>query len=113
MGNDPHSGYNMMAMKQQRKTSQPAKVKVFSLIRYVEKALEMAEYNRDENGAVIGRVPGASGFFAQGGSFEEARENLREVIEGNILLALQLDLPIPRIRGVVIKEVERGKAHAA
>jgi predicted RNase H-like HicB family nuclease len=100
-------------MKQQRKTPRPARVKIFSLIRYVEKALGIAEYYREEDGAVIGRVPGASGFFAQGDSFEEARENLREAIEGNILLALQLDLPIPRIRGVIIKEVERGKAHAA
>jgi hypothetical protein len=43
------------------------------------------------------------GFFAQGDAFEEARENLRDVIEGNVLLALQLDLPIPHIPGVAVK----------
>lgn len=96
------------------------KVKVFSLTRYVEEALKRAEYSRDENGIVIARVPKASGFFAQGDSFEEARENLRDVIEGNVLLALQLGLEIPRIAGVEIEERpvaatprKHGKAHAA
>jgi predicted RNase H-like HicB family nuclease len=83
-----------------------SKVRVFPLSRYVEAALKQAEYERDENGAVIALVPGASGFFAQGETFEEARENLREVIEGNVLLALQLGLPIPTIAGVTIEEQE-------
>jgi len=94
------------------------KVKAFSLARYVEEALKRAEYSRDENGVVIARVPKASGFFTQGDSFEEARENLRDVIEGNVLLALQLGLEIPRIAGVEIEERRvasitspQGKAH--
>jgi len=81
-------------------------VKVFSLSRYVEEALKRAEYYRDENGVVIAKVPNASGFFAQGDSFEEARENLRDVIEGNVLLALQLGLEIPQLEGVEIKHVK-------
>ena len=80
------------------------KVRFFSLSRYVEAALKCAEYERDEDGVVIAQVPGASGFFAQGDTFEEARENLREVIEGNVLLALQLGLDIPAIAGVTIEE---------
>jgi predicted RNase H-like HicB family nuclease len=80
------------------------KVKLFTLTRYVEAALKEAEYIRDENSVVIAQIPGASGFFAQGDSFEEARENLRDVIEGNVLLALQLGLDIPRIAGANIKE---------
>ena len=43
-------------------------------------------------------------FFAQGDSFEDARDNLRDVIEGNVLLALQLGIEIPRLRGVEIEE---------
>ena len=81
-----------------------SKVRVFLLSRYVEAALRHAEYERDENGMIIAQVPRAAGFFAQGETFEEARENLREVIEGNVLLALQLKLPIPTIKGVTIKE---------
>ena len=81
---------------------------VFSISEYTEKALHRAEYNRDENGVVIARVPGASGFFAQGDDFEDARASLRDVIEGNVVLALQLGLPIPEIPGVQVTE----QAHA-
>ncbi|HDQ99148.1 MAG TPA: type II toxin-antitoxin system HicB family antitoxin [candidate division WOR-3 bacterium] len=84
------------------------KARVFSITEYAEKALRKAEYLKDENGVVIGRVPGASGFFAQGDSFEDARANLRDVIEGNVVLALQLGLPIPEIEGVRMTE----QAHA-
>ncbi len=84
------------------------KVRVFSLSRYVEAALQLAEYHRDENAVVIAEVPGASGFFAQGDTFEDARENLHDVVEGNVLLALQLGLEIPAIVGTVIEEQDVG-----
>lgn len=84
--------------------SSKVKVKVFSLSRYVEAALQRAEYERDENGLIVATVPGASGFFAQGETHEEARANLQEVIEGNVLLALQLGWDIPSIPGVDIEE---------
>lgn len=80
------------------------KVRSFSLLRYVEAALGLAEYVRDEDGVIIAEVPGGAGYFAQGESFEEARANLRDVIEGNVLLALQLGLPIPSVPGVPIEE---------
>lgn len=88
------------------------RLRTFSLSRYVDAALELAEYARDEDGVVVASVPEASGFFAQGDTFEEARANLRDVIEGNILLALQLDLPIPFISGVAIEEQD-AQAYAA
>lgn len=80
------------------------KVRCFSLREYVDAALAHAEYERDENGIVVAQVPGASGFFTQGESFEEARVNLRDVIEGNVLLALQLGFDIPAIQGITIEE---------
>ncbi|MEW5986810.1 MAG: type II toxin-antitoxin system HicB family antitoxin [Chloroflexota bacterium] len=79
-------------------------IRTFILSHYVEAALRKAVYERDENNVVIAEVPGASGFFAQGDSFEEARENLHDVIEGNILLALQIGLDIPPIEGILIEE---------
>ncbi|MBI3536785.1 MAG: type II toxin-antitoxin system HicB family antitoxin [Chloroflexi bacterium] len=81
-----------------------SKIKFFALSRYVEAGLQHAEYARDENGAVVAQVPNADGFYAQGESFEEARENLREVIEGNVMLALQLGWTIPAIEGITIEE---------
>jgi predicted RNase H-like HicB family nuclease len=80
------------------------RVRVLSISRYVQAALERAEYKSDENGVIIACVPGAAGFFSQGDSFEEARENLRDAIEGNLTLALQLGLPIPAFEGVPVEE---------
>jgi predicted RNase H-like HicB family nuclease len=80
------------------------RLRTFSLLRYVDAALALADYARDENGVVIAVVPEASGYFVQGDTFEEARANLRDVIEGNVLLALQLGLPIPVVPGVSIEE---------
>jgi len=77
---------------------------MISISRYVQAALERAEYERDENGIIVARVPGASGFFSQGETFEEARDNLRDAVEGNLTLALQLGLPIPVLEGVPIEE---------
>ena len=73
------------------------KVKVFSISRYLDAALKLAEYTRDENGVIIAEAPGISGFFSQGNSFEEARENLRDAVEGNMLLSQQLGWDIPGI----------------
>ena len=52
----------------------------------------------------IARVPEASGFFAQGDCFEEARENLRNAIEGTVTLALQLGFEISHLPGIEIEE---------
>lgn len=89
------------------------KAKIFSLSKYVEKVLEKAEYCRDENGVVIAKIPKMNGFFAQGNNFEEARQNLQEVIEGNVILALQLGFSIPGLEYVDVKEVDYAETGAA
>ncbi len=93
--------------------AKPHKAKYFALSKYVEAALKQADYEKDENGVVIGKVPEASGFFAQGDTFEEARANLQDVIEGNVILALQLGLEIPKIEGVEMKEIDYAETEAA
>jgi predicted RNase H-like HicB family nuclease len=99
--------------KKKSNSSNDAKIRMFSLTEYIQKALEQAEYERDESGYVVASVPNASGFFTQGRTFEEARENLRDAIEGNVLIALQMGFEIPRIKGVRIKEVSHAQTHAA
>jgi predicted RNase H-like HicB family nuclease len=69
-------------------------VKQFSLCKYIQRALELAEYVTDEDGVVIARVPNTNGFYAQGSSVEMARTELEDVIEGSILLAQKLELPL-------------------
>lgn len=79
-------------------------IRVFSLARYLEAALQLATYEPDEDGVIVARVPGAAGFYSQGETEAEARENLVDAIEGNVLIALQLGLLIPAMPGVAIEE---------
>ena len=81
-------------------------VRIFPLLGYVEEALKRAEYHPDDQGVFIGKVPECPGFFAQGNTRKEAEQNLRDVIEGNLLLALQLGFEIPPIKGITIQYVE-------
>ena len=81
-----------------------SKVRFFALSQYVQAAINQAEYERDEDGIIVAQVPGADGFYAQGETFEETRATLREVIEGNVVLALQLGWAIPAMAGVNIEE---------
>jgi predicted RNase H-like HicB family nuclease len=80
------------------------KVKQFSLRAYIDRALNLAEYAADENGVVVAKVPDADGFYAQGQTVEEARSELADVVEGNVLLALQLGLDIPRFPNLDVLE---------
>lgn len=80
------------------------RVRGFSLSEYLDAALGLAEYERGDTGSIFAIVPDKKGFFSQGDTFEEARENLRDAIEGNVLLSLQLGISIPEIDGIEIHE---------
>jgi predicted RNase H-like HicB family nuclease len=81
-------------------------VRIFPLLGYVEEALKRAEYYPDDQGVFIGKVPECPGFFAQGNTRKTTEQNLRDVIEGNLLLALQLGFEIPPIKGINSQYVE-------
>lgn len=89
--------------------------KFFSLSTYIEQALKLAEYEKDDDddGVVVAAVPNISGFFSQGENFEEARNNLRDAIEGNLLVALQLGFAVPEMAGVEMRDVDYAKAVTA
>ena len=83
------------------------KVRQLPLRQYIEQALRLAQYRLDpESPLIVAHVPGADGFYAQGESVEDAREALTDVIEGNVLLALQLGLPVPHLPNIEIVELE-------
>ena len=76
----------------------PLKLKVFSLADYLDAALACAEYEQDDDGMIVASVPSAAGCYSQGESHEEARTNLRDAVEGNVLMALQMGWEIPQIQ---------------
>ncbi|HTY90996.1 MAG TPA: type II toxin-antitoxin system HicB family antitoxin [Methanocella sp.] len=84
------------------------------IIEYIEAALSKAKYEiiNDED-PFYGEVPGLQGVWATGKTLEECRENLREVIDGWIIVRLRKNLPIPPIDGHTIEELSRPEAGAS
>ena len=77
------------------------------LTEYVEEALRRARYELiDDEEPYYGEVPELKGVWASGKTLEECRENLKDVIEGWILVSLRKDLPVPSLGAREIKELK-------
>jgi predicted RNase H-like HicB family nuclease len=77
------------------------------LIEYIQEGLRRARYEiiEDEE-SFYGEIPDLKGVWATGKTLEECRENLKEVIEGWILVSLKKGLPIPILGNFEIKEIQ-------
>ncbi len=75
---------------------------------YIEAALSKARYEiiEDEE-PYYGEVPGLEGVWATGKTLEECRKNLREVIDGWLIVRLRKGLQIPPIGAYKIEELSR------
>lgn len=66
------------------------------LTEYVEEALKRARYELiDDEEPYYGEVAELKGVWATSKTLEECRNNLKEVIEGWIILSIKKELPIP------------------
>lgn len=74
---------------------------------YIEAALAEAKYEiiEDEE-PYYGEVPSLAGVWATGGTLEECRRNLAEVIDGWLIVRLKKGLPIPPIGEHRIEELK-------
>jgi len=81
------------------------------LIEYVEEALRRARYEiiKDEE-PFYGEIEDLKGVWATGKTLEECRSNLKDVVEGWILLSIKKGLPIPKLGGLEIREIEEAVA---
>jgi len=81
------------------------------LTEYIEEALKRARYEiiKDED-PYYGEVEDLKGVWATGKTLEECRSNLKEVVEGWILVSIKKGLPIPRLGDIEIKEIEEAVA---
>jgi predicted RNase H-like HicB family nuclease len=77
------------------------------LTEYVEEALRRARYEMiEDEEPYYGEVEELQGVWATGKTLEECRSNLKEVIEGWILLSIKKGLPIPALGKNEIKEIQ-------
>lgn len=72
---------------------------------YIQEALNRAKYELiDDDEPYYGEIAEMQGVWASGKTLEECRENLKEVLEGWILLSVRKGLPIPRLGSCEIRE---------
>lgn len=82
------------------------------LMEYIQEALKRARYEIiDDEEPYYGEVPELPGVWATGKTLEACRENLREVIEGWIIVRLQKGLELPPLGKVRVKKVRGLKVH--
>jgi predicted RNase H-like HicB family nuclease len=68
------------------------------LLEYIQEALDRARYELiEDQEPYYGEVSELPGVWASGKSLEECRRNLREVVEGWIMVRLQRGLPLPAL----------------
>jgi len=64
---------------------------------YMDKAMQHAQYERMEDGAYFATIPGFEGLWATAQTEQECRKELREVLEGWILLGIAHDDMLPEM----------------
>ncbi len=65
------------------------------LTEYIQAAMRRARYEILEDDTFYGEIPGFQGVYANAETLEDCREQLREVLEGWIVLGLRLGHSLP------------------
>ena len=78
------------------------------LTEYIEEALERVRYELidDPDTPYYGEVPDLPGVWASGATLEACRRELKDVVEGWLLVSVKKSLPIPPLGPLEIKEVD-------
>ncbi len=70
------------------------------LTEYVHAAMRQATYEILADGTFYGEIPGFQGVYSNSESLEACREQLQEVLEGWLILGLQLGHELPVVEGI-------------
>lgn len=75
------------------------------LTEYIEEALKKAQYEIiDDDEPYYGEVLELKGVWATGNTLEECRNNLKDVIEGWLILSIKKGSPIPKLGDIEISD---------
>jgi predicted RNase H-like HicB family nuclease len=72
----------------------------FPLTSYIEAALELARYDKLEDGSYAGEIPKLKGVAAFGQSLRECENELRSTLEDWILVGLRLGHKLPVLAAI-------------
>lgn len=70
------------------------------LTEYISQAMRQARYEILEDESFYGEIPGFQGVYANSDNLEVCRMELQEVLEGWIILGLQMGHSLPEVQGV-------------
>lgn len=68
--------------------------------RYVQVAMRQARYETLDDQTFYGEIPVLEGVYANAATLAECREQLREVLEGWIILGLRMGHRFPELNGL-------------
>ena len=71
--------------------------KHYILSEYIEQAMELAIYDKLDDGTFSGRIPPCKGVIAFSTSLRECENELRSTLEDWVLVGLKLSHPLPVI----------------
>jgi len=74
----------------------------FSLTAYIEAALELARYDKLEDGTFAGEIPRLMGVAAFGATLRGCEAGLRSTLEDWILVGLRLGHKLPVLAGIPV-----------
>jgi len=81
----------------------------FPLTAYIEAALELASYDKLEDGTYAGEIPKLKGIAAFGKTLRDCEGELRSVLEDWILVGLRLGHKLPVLSGIDLNKVSHGR----
>ncbi len=67
---------------------------------YIRAAMELAEFEKMENGRYFATVPPCQGFWTEGATIEECKAEMQEIFESWLLVGLQHHHKLPVIAGI-------------
>lgn len=70
------------------------------LTQYIQSAMHRASYEILEDQTFYAEIPGLEGVYANAETLEQCRDQLREVLEGWIILGLRMGQEIPELDGI-------------
>jgi predicted RNase H-like HicB family nuclease len=73
------------------------------LTEYIDRAMQHAHYERIEDGTFFGEIPGFDGLWANAPTEDECRTELRDVLEGWILLHVADHDLLPTVDGMTLE----------
>ena len=82
---------------------------MFPITAYIEAALELARYDKLDDGSFAGEIPKLKGVAAFSRTLRECEAELRSTLEDWILVGLKLGRRLPALAGIGLNKVPHGR----